>query len=36
MSSLGGAISLWLGISLVMVFEVVELFIDMIINLFIR
>ena len=32
MSSLGGAISLYLGIALAMIFEVIELFIDFIIN----
>ena len=33
MSSLGGAISLYLGIALAMIFEVIELFIDFIINI---
>ena len=32
-SSIGGAISLYLGISIAMVFEVVELIIDVIFNL---
>ena len=33
MSSLGGAISLYLGIALAMVFEVIELIIDFFINM---
>ena len=33
MSSLGGAMSLYLGIALAMIFEVIELFIDFIINM---
>ena len=32
--AVGGAISLYLGISLSMVFEVIEFFIDLLINLF--
>ena len=36
MSALGGAISLYLGISFAMVFEVIELVIDFFINSFMR
>ena len=34
MSALGGAISLYLGISFAMVFEVIELIIDILMNCF--
>ena len=34
MSALGGAVSLYLGISLAMMFEVIELVIDVVVNIF--
>ena len=34
MSALGGAVSLYLGISLAMMFEVLELVVDVVVNFF--
>jgi hypothetical protein len=34
MSALGGALSLYLGIALAMIFEIIELFIDFFFNLY--
>ena len=34
MSALGGAVSLYLGISLAMMFEVLELIVDVVVNFF--